>query len=663
MASILPNGKVSFFDANGKPLVGGLVYFYIPNTSTKKNTWQDQGLTILNTNPIVLDSRGEALIWGSGSYRQIVNDADGNLIWDQITADPSYAAFQLEEELAASDGASFIGYERSSISGASPTTLEAWMNGQFINGVADAGMVGDGTTDNTAKIIAAATAVGEGGTLVLPAGTYRLIGPVNLTPINIVGDGQGSTIIVFDNSGGTNDGFVFAAPTKQYVQFGVTNATIKTSGGNGNYAIMTPSASGLNALYPKPTFEHISFASTDTSSGSDDFAQQYSWKFMLALGDSWCLTVRAIDALGSYVISTNPASQTLDGFIRFQPTDGILSCRISNITTSNIANFIEIKQKTYFMLTDVDVIDAYRGIYDASDRVFESNPYQYGESVWKNVIINAQLNPVKLANRFDLVASGLIIHRGSGGYDHGMDWVGLNLTAPKATAIAGLEISSATGYTGNKIGVIVDGGSTNNFDSVTLGTLDVGFQGGVTSSLSGAAQAIQIGKISLLANVTKVFDLQNARGFRCNSFSYNSGIATYSTFVSYGDVATQSSSYFLNASTDNTIEFDDDMFWIRPNGGTDAKRWRWNITDTSFNLATQSDALGAGVNALLITRSANTITKIEVRAPTILLNASTALNSTIGAFGNYANDAAAATGGVPVGGFYRNGSVMMIRVS
>ena len=31
--------------------------------------------------------------------------------------------------------------------------------------------------------------------------------------------------------------------------------------------------------------------------------------------------------------------------------------------------------------------------------------------------------------------------------------------------------------------------------------------------------------------------------------------------------------------------------------------------------------------------------------------------------GNYANDAAAATGGVPIGGAYRNGSVMMVRVT
>ena len=32
-------------------------------------------------------------------------------------------------------------------------------------------------------------------------------------------------------------------------------------------------------------------------------------------------------------------------------------------------------------------------------------------------------------------------------------------------------------------------------------------------------------------------------------------------------------------------------------------------------------------------------------------------------FGNYVNDAAAAVGGVPVGGIYRNGSVLMVRAT
>lgn len=87
-ASLLPNGEQQFIDSDGVPLVGGFVYFYIPNTSTPKNTWQDAEQTILNTNPIVLDGRGQAIIYGSGEYRQIVKDEDGNLIWDQLTASP-----------------------------------------------------------------------------------------------------------------------------------------------------------------------------------------------------------------------------------------------------------------------------------------------------------------------------------------------------------------------------------------------------------------------------------------------------------------------------------------------------------------------------------------------------------------------------------------------
>lgn len=88
-ASILPNALNHFDDNNGTPLAGGTVTFYIPNTSTLKNTYQDPAQTILNTNPIILDSRGEAIIWGTGSYRQVVKDAAGNLIWDRVTRDPN----------------------------------------------------------------------------------------------------------------------------------------------------------------------------------------------------------------------------------------------------------------------------------------------------------------------------------------------------------------------------------------------------------------------------------------------------------------------------------------------------------------------------------------------------------------------------------------------
>ncbi|MFB9952025.1 hypothetical protein ACFFP0_24515 [Rhizobium puerariae] len=89
MATILPTGETTFLDANGIPLAGGTVSFYIPGTMSPKDTYLDSQQLILNTNPVILDSAGRAVIFGAGSYRQIVKDALGNLIWDQATGEPN----------------------------------------------------------------------------------------------------------------------------------------------------------------------------------------------------------------------------------------------------------------------------------------------------------------------------------------------------------------------------------------------------------------------------------------------------------------------------------------------------------------------------------------------------------------------------------------------
>jgi hypothetical protein len=99
--SLIPNGKQQYFDANGTPLAGGKVYYYIPYTTTPKNTWQDINLSILNTNPIILDAAGECIAWGAGAYRQQVYDVNNNLIWDQYTygINPAGSNFVSQEEV------------------------------------------------------------------------------------------------------------------------------------------------------------------------------------------------------------------------------------------------------------------------------------------------------------------------------------------------------------------------------------------------------------------------------------------------------------------------------------------------------------------------------------------------------------------------------------
>lgn len=89
-ATLLPNAVQQFLNANGQPLAGGSVYFYIPSTLTPKTVWQDSGQTTPYSNPITLNAAGEpssaAGIYGSGTYRQQVFDSLNNLIWDSLTA-------------------------------------------------------------------------------------------------------------------------------------------------------------------------------------------------------------------------------------------------------------------------------------------------------------------------------------------------------------------------------------------------------------------------------------------------------------------------------------------------------------------------------------------------------------------------------------------------
>jgi microcystin-dependent protein len=83
---LVPVGKQQFFDNNGDPLSAGTVDFYIPATTTRKNTWSDSACTILNANPVVLDAAGRASIYGQGDYRQVVKNSSGATIFDQIVS-------------------------------------------------------------------------------------------------------------------------------------------------------------------------------------------------------------------------------------------------------------------------------------------------------------------------------------------------------------------------------------------------------------------------------------------------------------------------------------------------------------------------------------------------------------------------------------------------
>lgn len=80
---LTPTPKQQFFTAGGVPLVGGKLYTYAAGTSTPLATYQDFSGVVSNTNPVILDSRGEANVWLSPSdaYKFVLTDSADALIW------------------------------------------------------------------------------------------------------------------------------------------------------------------------------------------------------------------------------------------------------------------------------------------------------------------------------------------------------------------------------------------------------------------------------------------------------------------------------------------------------------------------------------------------------------------------------------------------------
>ncbi|MGO4316719.1 hypothetical protein [Agrobacterium sp. MCAB5] len=162
MATILPTGETTFFDQNGVPLAGGEVSFYIPGTTTPKDTWQNSGQSILNPNPVTLDSSGRAIIYGSGAYRQIVKDSTGNLIWDQETSEPN------------SGSVSFGGTSSGASNAQTLTAAQfSFIDGQIISFIAGLSNTG-------------ATTISIGGSTPIPVVKNSVGGPVALVANDIV---------------------------------------------------------------------------------------------------------------------------------------------------------------------------------------------------------------------------------------------------------------------------------------------------------------------------------------------------------------------------------------------------------------------------------------------------------------------------------------------
>lgn len=192
-----------FFDNNGRPLTGGLLFTYTAGTTTKVATYSDEAGTP-NTNPVVLNFRGEASVWldQTLTYKFVLapegdTDPPTRPIWtvDDISAAVTYASLTQQilgrilfprtpGEIAAAITPTDYGFRAIPIS-------EAIRYGFSTSASAAA---------NAAAIVAAIdalpqTAGAPGGTVVLPGGIFNCNEIVIPERVIVAGVGRRSTQI------------------------------------------------------------------------------------------------------------------------------------------------------------------------------------------------------------------------------------------------------------------------------------------------------------------------------------------------------------------------------------------------------------------------------------------------------------------------------------
>ena len=165
--TLTPSPVMQFFDANGNPLVGGKLFTYAAGTTTPLATFTDYNGGTANTNPVIMNSRGEAAVWcGPNRYYMVLKDADDVEIW---TADnvngangPTLAV------LAAGNGATLIGYTPTDTGVA--TTVNTRL--QLLDGVSPTATATDNTVNGAVNAYRDASAVSGGSSAVVNTNIY-----------------------------------------------------------------------------------------------------------------------------------------------------------------------------------------------------------------------------------------------------------------------------------------------------------------------------------------------------------------------------------------------------------------------------------------------------------------------------------------------------------
>lgn len=202
--SLFAGAGWQFFDNNGVPLAGGLIYTYAAGTTTPQATYTSSTGGTAQANPIVLNSAGRVAVgevWVSEgvSYKFVLKDSTGTTIGTYDNLNGTYVAGDLANTTDPALGDALVGFRQSDSSGNLTGAVGRTVHQKLQESVSvlDFGADPTGVADSYAAFQAAHDAlVGgdpwRGGTIYVPKGSYTLSSTWVITKrVNIIGANMG----------------------------------------------------------------------------------------------------------------------------------------------------------------------------------------------------------------------------------------------------------------------------------------------------------------------------------------------------------------------------------------------------------------------------------------------------------------------------------------
>ena len=483
--------------------------------------------------------------------------------------------------------------------------------------VKDFGAKGDGVTDDTEAIQRAMTSsVITGRNVFFPEGVYNVMATITCAPVFIFSNGN-ATLVFNDLRGADGLSFMSSQTTGRYV--GMSGFTLICKGSNGGTGIKTPKDSSQYADY------HTRYIFTDLccrgfEKNPTGYANCWlnSFEKWLSIGDCVGALASNIIIQGSFDIKTDPSGQAPTVGIYLSASSAALTVRMTNLELGNLRDAVLVGSNVFYSLNAFDFIGVYNGVAQEGSKAFNE------PKIW-NGNINCQNVGVHLENTSSRDVSSVTIRRHSAGWKGATnDWYGVKainctdlnirncMVQPDKSdgafngAARAVYVQQCTGVRihGNCVGVIAIGIEINNS----------------TNFVIDDTVTLQNKETDILFNLTN-----NAR---LGSIGQYTTVSTFKGKVIEKDSTVTGAIPMLNSAFDLQANGNVNLDLTRQTSASDEKKWRFSVGSNQFGVQAVSDS-GSGTNAILITRAGNTLSKVELKAESVVANGTTTTNMVI----------------------------------